>query len=192
VRHGHRLLGLVILLASAGCTGTGHFLSNRWLDLRDCASVYIGGGVSLPCDVGVEITEYAPVGIGAQLHHHGMFFDGTGWLGRRGGNFRAYHGHLPFNLADLGDEVHQRKVWRGKPVPGGMGYIRFRDVPPVRGWNERRRGRLAVHAGALLFCAGGDVEPIEIVDFLAGWFGLDLTGDDEPPPLPQPATRPTS
>jgi hypothetical protein len=208
-RAGPPLLVLILLLAGApGCS----YLAARGRDLSDIVSV----GVSPGSGIGARMaaTQLVELEVGAQKDES--------LVGAHQRNFRWVESSygLPFS-------PFRTPSVQNEPVPPRHWYdffttSRHRTLYPTRPKIEDRRYTLFVRSTAegqrwvdlfnidlgATFLAGGfelTLSPGELVDFLLGWFGLDLGGDDavrfaavpppqspppQSPPIPPPSTVP--
>jgi len=180
-----KVLAAVLLTGgvASGCAGVENYLSNRAKDLQDTVSLHVGYGASLPVNAGVELTPFVPIGIGTCDGAAGV-----GWVGRRFGvhKFRALD--FPFSIMILTRRDEDDTPFERYYV-GGLYYTGHAPISgpesadlASRGWNQRRYGRLGLHAGLIFVQGAADVEVIEIADFFVGLVGLDLCGDDKPLP----------
>ncbi len=74
----------------------------------------------------------------------------------------------------LGDDDKPSSIWDG-------------PATPARRWARVHAFDVSVGVHALLVGASVGFSPGEFLDFLLGWFGLDIAGDDTP--IPEPPAR---
>ena len=159
--------GLIFLCyIISGCSSFTNYLYYRSLDLSDCISIYVSDGPSVPINIGVEITHFLPVGIGAT----GLADPGALGYGLSG---RMY-GEIPFYTRDLPFQFFFGNGFGFPNYIGGTYYNQWM----VQGWNKRRYGRIGAHFGLLVGYVSIDIEVIEILDLLTSIFGFDLSSDD--------------
>ena len=190
------VLGLA-LGAGTGCqTAVGNYFSNRARDLGECwrveAGVHYGLGAS------AQVAGLAHVGVGGGMRPEGL---GLGWVYGRGHVFQGNENHgvplgpfetfwpVPFPArtpglhrdGDRGD-IHDCFCL----LPALFSYQRSGE-DRVWIWAQAGSRKHRVHAfdiqvnvHAVLVGASVGFSPGEFVDFLLGWFGLDIAGDDRP------------
>ena len=170
----NRLLLLLPVLFCAGCAS--QYWQNRRADAADVFTATAGIGLGATARIGPL---HAGLGVNADLYgieagevgalgdpYH--FVDGLGnWAGD---SCFVFNGKT---LIELGP----RSAARGKDVAYRPSCIPFWDPPPPESPNPARWTQIEVAAGLL----GGvrlGFNPGELLDFLLGFFGADLYGDD--------------
>lgn len=172
-------------LTQAGCVGT--YLENRARDLFDPVSLDLAGGAGLGFHARASILH---TGAGyAQMYHVGLL-DGPPGRNNRLGLSPEFHAAwiigthdgtmagLPNAFTDeplyatwlrKGDHVAPHACWivhaPGDPVA----------TPRMRWW---QLADVSAGANAVLVGARAGVSPGELLDFVLGWFGIDIAGDD--------------
>jgi hypothetical protein len=192
-------LGLAVcgLLAVAGCKSPN--LKDRMDDSAEILRCNVGWGPGLL--VNAHVTRCLALGAGAYDARRFGFRNGHGWIWDE----RRYDTNLVIPI--WGWEDVDSVYYGGMPVtpirgddldrlppgedPGGL---RWAQMPLTL--NDRNRGWLEVSANAHLIWVGIDLglDVGELVDYLLGWVGVDLAGDDcwtgkhverhDPPPVP--------
>lgn len=195
------LLAPILAFLFIGCVAPG-----RLADIGDCGAIGVGTGYGLDATVRFGAIAEGSFGVGHRIRYHG-------WDDVRGaGNFRPAQVSWPlslpisavdaafserscilafnqsfFHVHDDTSHFEQRPGNRTR-YPGGKGFGNF--LPLL---SERRREQVTrfhnitkiegdVALGAVGIRIG--VNPLEILDFLLGFVGLDIARDD--PPLPRP------
>ena len=163
-----------LVLLCAGCASP--YWQNRRADAADVFTATVGIGLGATARIGPL---HAGLGVNADLYgieagevgalgdpYH--FVDGLGnWAGD---SCFVFNGKT---LIELGP----RSAARGKDVAYRPSCIPFWDPPPPEPPNQARWTQFEVAAGLL----GGvrlGFNPGELLDFLLGFFGADLYGDD--------------
>lgn len=190
---------------AAGCeTPVGRYFANRARDFGECFRLEMGGGVGLGGGVNAAGLVHLGIhggGLDSRLavgwaYGHGYAF-GLPTSGRTDGSGDAYP---PLGtMAWHGITGQWHRATRGEP--GSEGYRSVHRcillLPCVFSrvgnddrllWEREdsavvRKARvhafdIEVSAYALVVGAAAGFSPGEFLDFLAGWFGLDLAGDD--------------
>lgn len=182
-------------LLHAGCVGT--YLGNRGRDLLDPVSLDLAGGAGLGFDVKASILH---TGAGyAQMYHAGLL-DGPPGRNNRLGLRPEFHAAWIIRTREgamtgypdafteeplyamwlrKGDHVDPHACWivhaPGDPVA----------TPRMRWW---QLADVSAGANAVLVGARAGVSPGELLDFVLGWFGIDIAEDDrKAPPNTAPA-----
>ncbi|MBM4038997.1 MAG: hypothetical protein FJ290_10845 [Planctomycetes bacterium] len=175
-----RLVTALSVCAVVGCSApAGKYFARRGADLADC--VEASAGLGLGAYARVKATDYAVIGCGAALC--GPL---VGWRGRyvppisegvygfpfgRNAEVEASFSAAfpPDYIVDTrGPCFTSRKYFR-KPGPGGRIAEQF--------W-------FGVSLAALFHARLG-FNPAELADFVVGWFGWDMWGDDDWPSEPK-------
>jgi len=168
-----RTCSLVCLigLAGAGCAPVGSYLRDRGMDASDIVDLKYGAGLNYGLGAKVEPVPFTGVGLG-----FGSPCDVTEWFGRRAWQMSHLNFiHIGFfGIESQGLHNGNEPCFFGVQLPlYGDRVVELVDV------------REAFRAGGeviLPFVRGGlYVNLFEIADFLAGWFGLDVAGDDGQP-----------
>ena len=157
----------------SGCASTG-YLGKRDRDFRDIVTVQVGYGV------------------GAKVRT-GPVFTGASWIWTPAGlsNGELYRGAMteevcPADVAMLftGVEYSPRGAQRGKDYRTPWNTVPFIALPEKIGedtgsvWPHPYYTDFRVSAGLGPAVTLG-LNPGEFVDFLLGWFAIDIYGDDE-------------
>ncbi len=179
-----------------GCAAVGPYFTNRARDLGECFIAEVGYGVGL--DAHVLLTELISVGAGGSFSRVSGVRHGVAYVGDN------YHVGLPvwpfiliFVEGARSDWWATDSVQTGLPadVEGGgtrapPGYVAksvlflnvatFYDMPCRRGYPRDAMAAYDIEIGAtvvlLEFRVGFSIG--QFVDFLLGWFGADIAGDD--------------
>lgn len=159
-----------------GCSGKAWtYLERRGMDLADCFDVSVGVGEVVPY-ARVKASDYFVVGAG----HGGTLF-ALGWHGRytAAGTPREGGRGVPFvwnrEWRGAPPMVETRWFWRTErrydpdlePPPGTAAAERFW----VGGWVT------------WLLSVRANFNPVELADFVVGWFNWDLLKDDQTAPV---------
>ncbi len=193
-----RTAALVAVLAlSAGCqTTVGNYFGNRARDFGECFAAQVGLGVGLGVDIRAVGILHASVG-------GGFYFDGAtlGW---------AYGAPLPSALRGLSRHAILRftgfplswfplREWfslipthTSRLGPNEEHYCYFLlpvitdaflhsddEISPAT-WARIHAFDIEVGAFAIVLGARVGFSPGEFLDFLLGWVGIDIAGDDKP------------
>ena len=191
----------VLLFPLCGCGAFGNYLLNRLSDFGDCFIAEAGVGYGL--DVHILATDFISTGVGGSFIpkaagvSHGIPYFGM-----------SYHLGLPIlPFANLLSKKWRKEFWvtdgahRGLPLPTQRvirepppGYVTksvlfvnlMSVAPPREGQavhgipNPNMAAfdfEVAVTAGFLYLRFGFSLG--EFVDFLLGWFGIDIANDDK-------------
>ena len=165
---------LALLALCSGCVSP--YWQNRCADAADVFTATVGLGYGATARVGPFHT-----GLGANFDFYGMeagevgelseFYSvikGGGWIAEDDCTF--FHGCSEINLGP-------RSVARGKAIAYHPSDVPFWNPPPPESPNPARWTQIEVAAGLL----GGirlGFNPGELLDFIMGFLGLDLYGDD--------------
>jgi len=188
VTGGIKRIGYVLLLLSlTGC----HYLENRGNDVLDMFRLEGAYGYGL--HVGVEATDYLPVGLGVyvQPYYFGKLGRGRTVRGSsraEGVDWLVFHfresGAVPppgvsrkgalVASAPSADQVTQEPYTSESGFWFGLGVED--ESQPSRRWPERFEITARTHLVLLGFGVG--FNPVECLDFFAGWTTLDLCNDD--------------
>ena len=171
-------LALAVALAGAtwGCSRNAWtYLERRGMDLADCFDVSVGVGEVVPY-ARVKATDYFVVGAG----HGGTLF-ALGWHGRytAAGTPREGGRGVPF--------VRNRE-WRGAPpmieTTGLWKTERIYDPDLKPSPGTATADRFWVGAWVSWFLSvRANINPVELADFVVGWFDWDLLKDDATTPV---------
>lgn len=192
-----RLRPMVLLagLLGGGChTTVGNWLGNRARDLGECVRVELrlGPGLGAGCRVGGVIDVGLLVSTGGAL---GWSYGRPLAFGNRIEDWfvgRQLDVMMPGGMLGIGDR------WAGSiGVPSALWTWRLGKQGRRWIWDPPGQRHLEVHAFDVEAYAHAAVagivlgfSPGELVDFLLGWFGADVAGDDrplEPVPTHEPA-----
>lgn len=162
---------LVLVLLLPGCT----WLGARGRDLGDI--VRVEGSVGVGLQANVTVGELLHLGVGSSRRSSG------GWAYGIPTSERRVEAHLPLSIIEAWDHeaLHVLKIGDGPdpalhrcpivaPATFESGRIR---KPAMQFWNLEI-GVMAIAVGAEV-----GVNPAELVDFVLGWIGLDIGGDDD-------------
>ena len=164
----------VLVLLCAGCASP--YWQDRRADAADVFTATVGVGLGATARIGP-----LHAGLGVNWDFYGIE---AGEIGKLGSLGEAIVG-LGDKATDVcivcmgGSEIDQgeRSAVRGKNVAYRPSGIPFWDPPPPESPNPARWTQIEVAAGLL----GGvrlGFNPGELLDFLLGFFGVDLYGDD--------------
>ena len=178
---------LALALSSSGCS----YLRNRCADLLDIASVDVGYGPGVYAEA--RATDFLVPGLGVH-----SYLEAYSLHGRYAGEVERWSGFglPPFLTATTympadgrlvsvvdgdrsGYDLHMEPPWASYAmcIPGV--WIGSLDHAP--GYSVGERGMRVADVGVHVQCLVGvrlGFSPGESVDWLLGWFGLDLSGDD--------------
>lgn len=185
----------------------GNYFANRARDLGECFCVDVGGAVGV--GAGVEAAGVAHVGLGWGCSPH---FAAIGWEYGHAFAFGATTGAytsdglvetwlpFPWPIAGMGHgpdmmHVEQFRVrhgvgstighWCNAALPGWLHGNGFDHAPPSL-WSRVHAFDVKVSAFAGLAYVRAGFSLGELADFILGWIGLDIAGDDRP--LASPTT----
>jgi hypothetical protein len=166
---------LVLIPLLPGCVWIGA----RGRDLGDI--VRVEGSVGVGLQANVTVGELLHLGVGSSRR------SSAGWAYGIPTSERRVEDHFPLSLVESWDHagleaLHVLKIGAGTdpavhrcpiiaPATFESGRIR---KPAMQFWNLEI-GVMAVVVGAEV-----GVNPAELVDFVLGWFGIDIGGDDDP------------
>jgi hypothetical protein len=168
-----KMAGTFFLIFSAlltGCNSVGSYFRDRALDFTDIVDVKYGAGLTnLGFGAKVEVFSYVGTGLGYGNEHQV-----TEWYGRKAGQY-------PGTFAQA--------VLLGMENPGEMGPNRYGCwsllLCQAQHFPKERYASCIVRTGPEVLLPfirfGIYLNAIELADFLTGWFGIDLTGDDGEP-----------
>ena len=194
-------LGYLVLLLAAFAVGCA---PGRLDDLADCGKASVGIGMGLEAHARIGFLTHPSLG-------HGSFTSRVGHESRRWtGAWEEFHAVWPMTammsqIAGLNLEGCNLSLMTTYSPPFGedvpleeeephMGYLlpllvyagMHRDDEGSHPLAFKEATNLEVGGTLLLVSASVGLNPLEIVDFLAGFVGLDPAGDDfEPLPLPE-------
>ena len=196
-----------MLACASGCA------PGRLDDLADCGKLSVGFGFGLEVHAKLGCLTHPSLGFGAsgtyRAGHESREISGTwfefravwpimSWLGLLWGEPDLGTCNLSF-IASRGltmDDVDSGLDEVGYLLPLlvylGGGMDPELDLPDPLSFHEATD--LQLGGTLLLVSARVGVNPLEIVDLLLGFVGIDIAGDDPPPPSdsPKPTTAPTS
>ena len=165
-----RSTAVLVLLLSFLTTGCAGYLKDRLKDASEMLDASVG--ISVGVDANVRATKILQAGFGS--------YSGD-WVGLKEGTpahwreMRAEMGISPFYYHEL-----QRKspilVDIRHPQFGEAGYAAY--LNDFHSLTDRSFFELGITFN--LIAIGGDLalDGAEVIDFLSGWFGLDVLGDD--------------
>ena len=178
---------LSVALIASGCA------TGRIADLRDCGRASVGIGMGLGAEVGLGVIGTPSVGVlshkqmyGWESRHCsgmwveqetfwpassviGFLFRGWNEGNRNSGAYFAPYGRM------LGDRLHppQNKTVHQRNMIVGIGN---RDEPQSSAFNTITDFECGATLGIISARAG--INPLEIVDFIFGFVGIDIANDD--------------
>ena len=170
------LLPLMMLFA-AGCATSPAYWTNRARDAADVFTVCVGVGAGAKVRVGpfcpalIMQQNYAGVAggdsfVGLESSTRGSGFHGAEFIVLWGADYGNHS-----DLAQARGKYHEAFYLFGMPMP-----FAATDKPP-RTYNASYFTQIEFVAGL-----GGTVKlgfnPGELLDFMLGWFGVDIYGDD--------------
>jgi len=167
---------VVCLLVLAGCVAglSGcTYLSNRGHDLEQCINTGVTVSSTPQFSLYIDLFSVFPVGYS---NFDGMLY---GYANERGGAFRARHesaGAVLWGREQFGWGERFNAEDVNSPSPWRVGVIGLSNgpVPPKQ---ETVNSPKLLHlgwVGIAVYC-----RPNEMADFLLGWFGIDIMGDDK-------------
>jgi len=167
----HLLVATWCALALGCSPPAQRFLVRRGIDLTDCFDASLGVGELTPY-LRLSATDYAVVGAG----RGGTIF-AYGWHGRYGA-----HG-VPVE-SGRGIPFAWNVEWPGSPptIETRWPWLTTRTYDPEvqPGPRSRTANRFWIGAWATwVLSARAGLNPVELADFVVGWFGWDLLKDDE-------------
>jgi HEAT repeat protein len=192
-----RLLSAVVVLACITTTGCAEFktyMKDRSNDLADCFTVR--AGLSTGLGVRTQITNFFSVSAGGSFEEEKSGYFGRApvnikgfWVGEPFLTFMAFRhvGESPFSPGMFTDV--RRYEDRALPAAMGLTLLGGLNVVELQPSNENYRmkpptpflrEKFFIEVSATLGVVGFDLgfNPVEFVDFLLGWFGADVAGDD--------------
>ncbi len=178
-----RLLSFSLLVfCCAGFPSGCAYLENRKQDLYDV--VWVDGSFGFGIQADFQVTELVHSGFGVHFCDKNGFYRGQGHRWCENGYGLFFNRHIQSWLKHPGPLIRSGYLVN---VPGildmcsGEHYFSERTEKRV-GWNPERPflNALDVDFGLYLVCVNCRVglSPGEFVDFLAGWFGIDVGVDD--------------
>jgi hypothetical protein len=179
------LVGIIcVALVVSGCAQFKTYMESRGNDLADCFTVRAGKGYGLA--VRTQVTDYVRASAGISVHRDNWI----GYLGREpvdAPTDQIWVG-LPFSALVLSTEMRLGPtLYDLFPSLLGFNVAEFWRNPdshyPRPDWSPQApliREKFFIEVGATLGAIGFDVgfNPVELVDFLLGLFGIDITRDD--------------
>ncbi len=200
-----RILFLPILffiaLSATGCAEFKTYMRDRGNDLADCFTVR--AGIAYGLGVRTQVTTGLGVSVGASLNEKKW-----GYFGRSHVDVKGYWVGLPVvqptglvgAIEEAFEEVPVVPPWvvvrsifitlivtdvsfyedSGLPWSTKVLGISFTSGQRMEPPTPFLREKFFIEVGATLGAVGFDVgfNPVEFVDFLLGWFTIDITGDD--------------
>ncbi|MCZ6692164.1 MAG: hypothetical protein O7H41_21480 [Planctomycetota bacterium] len=189
----------MILPIATGCqTTVGSYLGNRGRDLADCFTIEAGVGYGLGAELKLAGLVHIAVGTGldgslqAGLRYGDLVprsetkDEKTGFFGFPIINllwmFSDQDGYPPYlHVSKDAKEEHACYLL----LPGLASYAPDRSESWI--WTDPKSGWSRLHAFDIeasvywgIIGARAGFSPGEFVDFLLGWFGVDIAGDDVP------------
>ena len=189
------ILGIISLAIVAGCA------TGRMSDLRDCGKLSIGVGPGLGVDAQLGAISHPSLGIGSWTRR-------IGWEDRyvaglwKEGELHSPVANIAMSVVDGGPDTicGRMNISCIRFNEGVYGYhnrdhLHFKKVPDYgyggRWINTLKSGKgqknmttfhqatnLELGVSALLISARVGINPLEIVDFILGFVGLDIAKDD--------------
>lgn len=190
---------LLIAFLSTGCqTTVGNYFANRARDLGDCLALQAGIGFGLGVEAKAAGVAHLAIGGGGLSNlvslgwAYGRLCPTGGPRGRR-----APKGYVFLGFPFLQPEAHGFSIMdclHENGVSGSDEHHCYIVLPaltewlaPEKEWERRERRWARTHAFdveasvmALFVGARVGISPGEILDFLLGWVGIDIAGDDRP------------
>jgi hypothetical protein len=162
-------------------SAVARYTYNRFADFFDI--IELGAGVGLAVRAEAHVTQYARLGAGLGLL-------ATLVLNPEGTRNHGYHSQffleLPVGLANQNTSWPNSVIYLKHNVKEGPGYDPGEAFEP----SDYDPWSIGASASLLLVGVQASVYPVELLDWLVGWAGYDLTGDDwtAPPSGAAPAT----
>ena len=172
------VLAALLCLAACGCGPHARYLGRRARDLGDC--FHATAGVAPLLAYGrARATDFAVAGAGFARAYR------CGWRGRYEGGWGWGHHGKGSDADEIELGVPLLFNGEGDTVVGGDGVVTVLPCFTTRGYLAQPgpRARVAQRfwvgaAASLLLSVRLDFNPAELLDFLIGWGGWDLLGDD--------------
>jgi len=199
----------VLLLAAlfgGGCkTAVGNYFANRSRDLGECFSVELGVGFGAGAGASAAGIGHLGLGYGRSPdwgvlsweYGHGTAFGyHTGPVAERTEGSRT-DAWTPIPLFALGTAVGHAGNFRGAHAGSNgvhvcLGYLPVlfdendgRTADALRRWRAIHAWDIDAAAYAGVITARAGFSPGEFLDFLLGWFGVDIAEDDHGLPKPK-------
>lgn len=187
-----KLIQIACLASTLTLTGCA---TGRIADLRDCGRLSVGAGPNFGIQARLGALTHVSLGMGAENRAH------YGWESRYVyGRWLESDGFWPMALILAGflqesatlkgcalDTTYVRWIeddWLINPPPYRVGHL-------LNIWNrDNPQSSFIKHAtdfecgvAPLLFSARVGINPLEIADFLLGFAGIDIAGDDAKDPM---------
>lgn len=189
---------LGIAMFSGGCnTAVGNYFANRGRDLSECLCVDVGGGLGLGVGVSASGLLHAGLGVGMSAdrmalgieYGHAFAFGANTSPKSAGSRIELWlpipvpaTGHGPNSThqssyrcshsVDRVDEHYCAAILPGVPLTEISEHVLNRRWSRVHAWDIEA----SAFAGVIYARVG--FSPGEFLDFLLGWFGVDIAGDD--------------
>ena len=177
-----RGVALALCLTVTSCQSVSLYAKRRVHDFSDCFALAIAPGTADPTSLalGIEITEYVPLGLGwSRGTEYGLVNGHFGPQTFALCNFSVIVYATELILSVLFDELHvEHDSVIESDHQKSMVVQHARSKP--RGRNPDRSFRVGAHAGFSVFFVYADVELGELLDFALGIFGIDIMNDDVP------------
>ncbi|MCZ6690087.1 MAG: hypothetical protein O7H41_10820 [Planctomycetota bacterium] len=184
---------IAIITITTGCQTVGQYFANRGRDLADCITIEGGVGYGFGAEIklaglvhvagGACYYGAPPVGLryGELVPSSESGDKDTGFLGIPLVGLVLLHGAPPYLHVSVDDKEEHGCYWL---LPGLASY--YTEVSESWIWTDPKSGWSRLHAfdvEAHLFLGVVGVRvgfsPGEFLDFLLGWVGVDIAGDDE-------------
>ncbi len=184
-----RALSAALLLATATSGCVGHYFKHRVRDFFDPVTLDLAGGAGLGVQARASVIH---TGFGyAQMYHWGLL-DGVPGKHNPFGLRPEFHADFLVYSSEgtmtgwpnaLADQPLKATWTRREHVdPHLCWFVHAPHHPtaePAMRWHEILDVKAGVNAGLVGARAG--VSPGELLDFVLGWFGIDIAGDDKKP-----------
>lgn len=170
----------------------GNYFANRGRDLGECVRAEAGVGLGLGAggrgagivDVGLEVLISSTSVSAAWLY-------GTGYAAECRPHAEDLFGriHLPGFFTELETQNRAPRTVGAIGVPSALFSYRVGWIWSERGsrWDRLHAFDVEAHAHFVLVGCGVGFSPGEFLDFLLGWFGVDIAGDDRALAATEPA-----
>ncbi len=184
-----QIASLALMITLTGCA------TGRMADLRDCGRISVGAGPAFGIQARVGALTHLSLGIGSGENAKRYGFEDRYVYGR----WLESEGFWPVSFFLAGfiqesstnhmfalDTTYCRWIdndWLVNPPPYRVGYLfNFRSGDNPKLTFPKRLTDFEIGIAPILFSIRVGVNPVEVADFLLGFVGLDIAGDDAKEP----------